>query len=373
MACQVPPISQLTNNQQFITTAELAQSAAADIAYQLGIALTVGDTIIPLAPFIWAALAIEEILGLFGGGRPVDQDTNNVIWAYNMSAYWPLHALASDLAIALKNGAPISDSRPAIQAQFSAWKQGTITSIQQLAGLTPGPASPGYWQLQQLINTSWAYSAGGQQSVLQVVKAIDCFTEVLSQIAQQQKPQPSPAPTPTPGTTPTPTPSSGPCVSGDPNSDEILDLCAALNSELGAIQTAIQNLAAGQGSDPSCCTNVVAAIAGITQQLTIIVTALLHPPNGGTAIDLSGIVSALGELVAAVGAIAAQPPPDLTALVAAVDNVAAAIANPSDAAAAQLKRLADSNDAESALGKALVAQWSAQIPGDPGTVQLILA
>ena len=62
---------------------------------------------------------------------PRTEDTQEVINAYNESAYWPLHALASDLAIALKNGAPISDSRQAIQAQFSAWKLGTIQSIQQ--------------------------------------------------------------------------------------------------------------------------------------------------------------------------------------------------------------------------------------------------
>jgi hypothetical protein len=32
-----------------------------------------------------------------------DQDTNSVIAAYNMSGFWPLHALASDLAEFLIN------------------------------------------------------------------------------------------------------------------------------------------------------------------------------------------------------------------------------------------------------------------------------
>ena len=73
MACQVPPVAQLTNNEQLINVSQLAQSAAADIAQELGIALTVGDTVIPLAPFIWAAVAIQEIIGLFGGGRPKDR------------------------------------------------------------------------------------------------------------------------------------------------------------------------------------------------------------------------------------------------------------------------------------------------------------
>ena len=74
MPCQVPPIASLTNNQTLITQDQLTTYAAGDIASQLGIALIVGDSIIPLAPFIWAAtavaIAIEEVVNLFGGGRP---------------------------------------------------------------------------------------------------------------------------------------------------------------------------------------------------------------------------------------------------------------------------------------------------------------
>ncbi len=372
MACQVPPVSQLTNTQQLITPAQLAQSAAADIAYQLGIALTVGDTIIPLAPFIWAALAIEEILGLFGGGRPKDEDTNNVIWAYNMSAYEPLHALASDLAIALKNGAPISDSRPAIQAQFSTWKQGTIESIQQQAGLAPGASSPGYWQLQQLINTSWAYSKNGQQAVLQVVKAIDCFTEVLSQIAQQTKPPPPPPP-PTPPPPPLP-PSQGPCVSYDSEADEILDLCNAVNNSLGQILNAIQNLelTGGGTGDTACCTSIVAAIVKVAQQLNIIATALAMPDSTPLNIDFSPIVTALGGLVTAIGAY----PPALEACCKAINTSLGDIAKAISSAPGtdvsgivkQLTTIATQGDVDQAIFTAL-EQMGTLNPADLQTLQ----
>lgn len=182
MPCQLPPLEKLTNSQTLLNPSQLGQEVAATIAYQLGIALVVGETIIPLAPFIWAALGIEEILGLFGGGRPKFEDTDAVINAYKESAFWPLHALAADLQIAEKNGAPISDSNPQVQATFSKWKQGTIESLQQLAGHTPGPSGFGYWQLQQLINTSWVYSKGGQGQVARVVQAIDCFTELMQKV-----------------------------------------------------------------------------------------------------------------------------------------------------------------------------------------------
>lgn len=315
MACQVPDLKTLTDTQSFISVSQLAQSAAADIAYQLGIALVVGETIVPLAPFIWAALAIEEIVGLFGGGRPKDEDTNNVIWAYHKSAYWPLQALGTDLAIALKNGAPISDSRPAIQAQFSAWKRGTITSIQTLAGQTPGPTGAGYWQLQELINTSWVYSKGGQQSVLHVVRAIDCFTEVLTQLAKEGigiKPPPPPPPLP------------DNCDSLNPDQDEISDLCHNMSFQLSEIYDQIINgftVLANKG-DAKCCAAVTSAILSVANQLIVIAGALASPPTPPTPIDLSAIIKSLQDLVSAVAAY----PPVFQACCSAVTTQLSAIA-----------------------------------------------
>ena len=320
MACTLPPLDQLTNSQQFITQSELltlaAGTGAAELSTALGIALIIDVelTPTPLAPFVWAAtaiaVAVQEILGLFSGGRPKDQDTNSVIWAYHMSGYWPLQALGSNLAMALKNGAPISDSRPQIQAQFSAWKEGTVQSIQSMTGWTPGAGSPGYWQLHALINTSWAFSKNGNQATLNVVKAIDCWTELLYQLKAQgitpptTPPPPPPTPGPPPPPPPPPPPTSNPCDSGNPDQDEILDLCNAVNSNLTAILAAIENLNLGGGTnnDSTCCTNVVAAILSVTQQLTVIATALAFPNSGPLNIDFTPIVSAIAALAASVSA-----------------------------------------------------------------------
>src|SRR6185437_10972550 len=82
------------------------------------------------------------------------------------------------------------------------------------------------------------------------------------------------------------------------------------------------------GVSSQCCTNVVTAIGQVTRQLTVIATALSNPPTPPPPIDLTPVVTALGELVTAVGAIGSGPPIDLAPLVNAVDQVATAIANP---------------------------------------------
>lgn len=244
---------------------------------------------------------LDVILGLFSG-KPKFDDTLAVIAAYNQSAYWPLHALAADMQIWVKNGAPISDSNPAVQATFGAAKQGTVTSIQQLAGEQPGPNSPGYWTIFALIQKSWELSGYGEQSVLQAVKALDALTQVLSQL---NKPAPTPPPpTPVPPPQPTPAPTLVPCDSGDFNQDEILDLCHAVNSSLRAILAALSKLPQGTpgGGQNDCCTAVVTALMALAQQLTTIAAALTFPRTTPVTLDFSPLVDALGGLVTAVGA-----------------------------------------------------------------------
>lgn len=278
---------------------------------------------------------LQILLGLFSG-RPKFEDTENVIAAYNQSAYWPLHALAADMQIWVKNGAPISDSNPAVQATFGVAKQGTVTSIQSFAGVQQGPSGPGYWTIFQLIELSWKASGDGEQAVLQYVKALDAITQVLS----EQKPPPTPPPgQPPPGRPPRQVPPPGPtqppptpltsCESGDPNADEILDLCNAVNGSLAAILAALKGAPAGggDGTTDACCTAVVAALAQVAQQLTIIASALTFGGKGGggggSGIDLSGIQAALGELVTAVQAY----PPALQACCTAITNQLGGIAD----------------------------------------------
>ncbi len=310
-----------------------------------------GTIFIPPGDLTTAAIdAIDLVLGQLGispldlllslfSGKPKNEDSDAVIAAYEQSAYWPLRVLGNNLAIAVKNGAPISDSRPAIQAQFGTWKQGTIRSIQGFAGLPPGPGSPGYWTLAQLINQSWAASGDGVDSVLRYVRAIDAITVQLSRIAQGATPPPStPPPTVPPiggaggGQKPqTPPPPPAPTMPGDPcsgvstESDEILDSCRATQHALQQIITLLTpETTAGQPKsvDP-CCTAVVAAIAAVTTQLSAIATSLAFPPAAGGAVDLTAITAALTALVKAVGAYA----PMTEAIASALTTNLPAIAN----------------------------------------------
>ena len=313
------------NLENDLTEAEAAATAAWDIA-QIGAALLLADVpAIPLLPLISLGFAIYEIAGLFSG-RPKNQDTDNVIGAYNDSAYWPLHALAADLAEMLKNGAPISDSRSQIQAQFSQLKQGTIESIQGYAGWPPGASSPGYWQLQRFIDASWALSGQGQPAVLNAVKAMDRFTEILACLKQQQQSAGgggSGGGGGGGGTTQPPTPASL-CQSGNPDTDEIVDSCIATQTSLQQILAAIQALGSTKpgGEVDACCTAVVNAIASVAAALGNITALLSAPASPATPIDLSGIVAALGELVTAVAGF----PPLLEAITTAIANGLGAIA-----------------------------------------------
>jgi hypothetical protein len=292
--CQIPENLKPDSGPQPISTKTLLAGSLSELALELGAAIILSDgTFLPVAPFIWAAIALPDIINSLSG-RPKFQDTEAVIAAYNKSAYEPLHALTADMAICVKNGAPISDSNPAVQKTFSAAKQGTIESIQQQAGLTPGPSSPGYWQLQNLINTSWSYSAGGETAVLQVVKAIDCMTEGLSQIAQQTKPPPPP-----------PSPPGQPPPNGPPG-----DICIPAD----IVQALIACLC--DDTSDTCCTAVVGAIAKVAQQLTVIANALAFGGKGSPPVDLIPLIAAIGNVATAVGAY----PPALEACCAAINS-----------------------------------------------------
>ena len=262
-----------------------------------------GDIVVPPTDLTTAAIdAVDLILSQLGispldileslfSGKPQLEDTDNVIAAYNQSAYWPLHALASDLQIAANNGAPISDSNPAIQAQFGVWKQGTVTSIQTFAGGQAGPGQPGYWTIFALIEQSWKASGQGQQAVLQYVKALDALTQVLAQENGQTTPPPSvPPPTPAPVAPPCPPYTAFPdCLPQPGAPDQALD-------------------EVGQG---------FAGLAYWLQILAIYAMNLFQKggaqsvPNGTTAdpVTCAQLTALFDQLIAAVGAIQITFPP----------------------------------------------------------------
>src|ERR1700693_5431584 len=311
-----------SDTETALSAAEASATIVWDIS-QIAYTLLLAETpALPLLPFVSLGIAVFELVGLFGGGRPKFQDTNDVIAAYLQSKYWPLKALAADMQIWVRNGAPISDSNPAVQATFSAAKLGTIESIQQLAGWAAGAQSPGYWQLQRLINQSWVDSGGGQQAVAHVVNSIDRYTEILTCLKTQQGTQPPPG-TPPPGAPPGPTLPDN-CDSGNPDQDEVLDLCHNVSFQLSEIYDQLINGFTGiaGGQDTTCCANLVAAIAGVTRQLGVIAVTLA---KSSTSIDLAPIATELPARRAAVKAY----PPAAAAVGAAIgdklDSIAAAI------------------------------------------------
>lgn len=309
----------LTNILTQVDQVQLENLAISALETELGIQLiSFLETPLPVWPFLALGYAIYDIFTLFGGGKPVTVDTDNVIKAYNMSAYEPLHALAADLQEMLKNGAPISDSRPDIQAQFGALKQGTVESLQQQAGAQQGPSGDGYWQFFNLIQLTWEY-AGNYTVVFQLVKAIDQFTIGLSQLEQQ-----------TTGTGSRGTGSGGGGGSGGgagtqapcPPFTELPDCLP----QPGTVDPALDEV--GQG------------FAGLAYWLQIIAIYAMNlfqksgaqaVPNGTTTdpVTCAQLTGLFNRLITAIGGINVSvppgTPPDLTPLVTALEAIGTAL------------------------------------------------
>lgn len=136
--------------------------------------------------------------------------------------------------------------------------------------------------------------------------------------------QPPPPPTCPPGTVYNPiTGNCDPLTSQpDPQGDEIVNqLCKQMSVNTAAVIGAIQALSIPGGtSDPTCCTNLVAAIADVTgtlgtiagafpladnvaqlvAPLTAIATAISNYSGGGAPVDLSAIEADLARIAAAI-------------------------------------------------------------------------
>lgn len=275
-----------------------------------------GDIIIPPTDLTTAAIEavnliltelhispLDILLGLFAG-KPKFADTDAVIAAYQQSAYWPLHALASDLQIAQKNGAPISDSNPAIQAQFGVWKQGTVTSIQTFAGGQAGATDPGYWTIFALIEDSWKASGDGEGSVLQYVKALDALTQVLAQQNGNTTIPPVVPPAPPGPTAPPCPPFQGipDCLpqpaAFDLNLDEMGNGFAGVAYWLQVIAIYLMNIfqkgpgagtVTGGNADPVTCTQ----LTGLFGQLVTAIGSINVNVPPGESPDFTPIVNAL--------------------------------------------------------------------------------
>lgn len=380
----------LTNTLEELTIQEIEQLAVSVLLENLGIAILGAELVLPFAfpifGFVAIGFAIADLVSLFGGGKSVTVDTNNVIRAYNMSAYQPLHSLAADLSEMLKNGAPISDSRPQIQAQFGQLKVGTVESIQALVGAQQGENGDGFWQLFNMIELTWRF-AGQYNLVFNTVKAIDAFTIGLSQLEQQTTTPPPPPPPPQPpqtfpgGNIPGGTPgqvnagSQAPCPpytaiprclpappGTDYSTDEIGNLALVLSywMQIFAIYLAniYEKIGSGSGSgnggssnsDPVTCTQLTGLIDNLIAAIQAINISI--PPTGPTP----------------------EPPPapDLTPIVTALEQIAAALGNPNGDVAAQVKRIADVMVSDDARGRAVIEYWNGLGLVDPNLAQILL-
>src|SRR5579864_9398512 len=123
---------------------------------------------------------LSLILGLFAG-RPKFEDTDLLIAGLRTSQQWPLRALADNLEMAARNGAPISDSNPAVQETFRTWKHGTVITLQALGQQFQGETGQGYWTLAKLLAQAWEYSKDGEAQVQKFVRAMDILTTSLAQ------------------------------------------------------------------------------------------------------------------------------------------------------------------------------------------------
>ena len=264
-----------------------------------------GDVIIPPTDLTTAAIEavnliltelhispLDILLGLFAG-KPKFADTDAVITAYQQSAYWPLHALASDLQIAANNGAPISDSNPKVQQQFGVWKQGTVTSIQTFAGGQAGATDPGYWTIFALIEDSWKASGDGEGSVLQYVKALDALTQVLAQENGNTTIPPSVPPAPPGPTAPPCPPFQGipDCLpqpaAFDLNLDEMGNGFAGVSYWLQIIALYLMNIfqkgpgtgtTGGGNADPVTCAQLTGLFDKLTAAIGSISITIPQPP-----------------------------------------------------------------------------------------------
>jgi hypothetical protein len=253
---------------------------------------------------------LDILAGLFAG-KPKFADTDAVIAAYQQSAYWPLQALAAQMQIWVKNGAPISDSNPQVQASFGAAKQGTVISLQALTGGQTGQGQPGYWTIFALIENSWKASGDGEGAVLQYVKALDALTQVLAQENGNTTIPPAAPPSP-PGPTAPPCPpfqALPNCLPQPPafdlQQDEMGNGFAGLAYWLQIIAIYLMNIfqkgpSAGTGTggtpDPVTC----AQLTGLFGELVTAIGQINVNVPPGTAPDLAAIVAALEQIDAAL-------------------------------------------------------------------------
>lgn len=164
-----------------------------------------------------------------------------------------------------------------------------------------------------------------------------------------------PAIPPGPNPDPCGLPEDPPCPPPATNQgDQLTDQIGAESTYFYYIARALTRMAAASGSpqDAVCCANVVNAIGLVSRQISTLTSAIADKPE--TPVDLTGIIAALGQLLAAVqgwpalwGAAVDLLGGKLDGITNAISNVAAA-ADPKEISA-QLRRMNDQDIIPAAL------------------------
>lgn len=138
--------------------------------------------------------------------------------------------------------------------------------------------------------------------------------------SQSKGPPPPPHKQPPPPPPPPPPPDGG--------GDELTQCCEQTAYYLGLIAAALQNLTFPQETDSGCCDQVVNAIGGVAEQLKAITESLpglKAAPSG--SVDLSPIVDAFQELIAALTPVSVESPAINQTLQDRLTAISDAIAN----------------------------------------------
>lgn len=182
-----------------------------------------------------------------------------------------------------------------------------------------------------------------------------------------------------PGPTPDPCglPEDPPCPPYTTNQgDQLTDFIGAESTYLYYIARSLERMAAASGSpqDAACCANVVNAINLVSRQISTLTSAIADKPDA--PVDLTGIIAALGQLLAAVqgwpalwGAAVDLLGGKLDGITRALGDVAKS-ADPSEISA-QLKKWNEINDvppellAQMVRDKVVPPQYAKFMQGSP--------
>ena len=147
---------------------QAAENTAVDtLLSNLGFWLGLTEGATPLWPFVALGLAVFDLVSLFGGGRPEFRRHgrgDHAVQGFSLLA--TARACSRSLDRREERRSDLRFTTRRYRRNSARGSRARSPASRDLPAYTAGPRSPGYWQLQQLINLSWVWSKGGQQQVI---------------------------------------------------------------------------------------------------------------------------------------------------------------------------------------------------------------